>query len=60
MSFWSIFGRVAVSNTGETIQKVSDTTSISSDGTTYTKMGQTMVGCDADLGYIMCLVKQVV
>ena len=34
MSFWNIFGKFAVSDTGEMIQKVSDTTSISSDGTT--------------------------
>ena len=46
MSFWNIFGKFAVSDTGETIQKVSDTTSISSDGTTYTKMGSTTVGSD--------------
>lgn len=44
MSFWQILGRFAVSDTGETLQKVSDTTSVSSDGTTYTKMGSTTVG----------------
>ena len=49
MSFWNIFGRFAVSDTGETIQKVSDTTSISSDGTTYTKMGSTTVGSDGSV-----------
>jgi hypothetical protein len=49
MSFWSIFGKFAVSDTGETIQKVSDTTSISSDGTTYTKMGSTTVGSDGSI-----------
>ena len=49
MSFWNIFGKIAVSNTGETIQKVSDTTSISSDGTTYTKMGSTTVGSDGSV-----------
>jgi hypothetical protein len=38
-----------VSNTGETIQKISDTTSISSDGTTYTKMGSTTVGSDGSV-----------
>ena len=32
MSFWNIFSKFAVSDTGATIQKVSDTTSISSDG----------------------------
>ena len=49
MSFWNIFGRYAVSDTGETIQKVSDTTSISSDGTTYTKIGRTTVGSDGSV-----------
>ena len=49
MSFWNIFGKFAVSDTGETIQKVSDTTSISSDGTTYTKMGSTTVGSDGSI-----------
>ena len=49
MSFWNIFGRFAVSDTGEAIQKVSDTTSISSDGTTYTKMGSTTVGSDGSV-----------
>ena len=49
MSFWNIFGKFAVSNTGETIHKVSETTSISSDGTTYTKMGSTTVGSDGSV-----------
>ena len=49
MSFWNIFGRFAVSDKGETIQKVSDTTSVSSDGTTYTKMGSTTVGSDGSI-----------
>ena len=49
MSFWNIFGKFAVSDTGETIQKVSDTTSILSDGTTYTKMGSTTVGSDGSV-----------
>ena len=49
MYFWNIFGRFAVSDKGETIQKVSDTTSISSDGTTYTKMGRTTVGSDGSV-----------
>ena len=46
MSFWQILGRLAVSSEGETIQRVSDTTSVSSDGTTYTRMGTTTVGSD--------------
>ena len=49
MSFWNIFGKFAVSDSGETIQKVSDTTSISSDGATYTKMGSTTVGSDGSV-----------
>ena len=49
MSFWNIFGKFAVSDTGETIQKVSDTTRISSDGTTYTKMGNTTIGSDGSV-----------
>lgn len=49
MSFWNIFGKFAVSDTGETIQKVSETTSIASEGTTYTKMGSTTVGSDGSV-----------
>ena len=46
MSFWNIFGKMAVSDEGETIQKVSNTFSVSSEGITYTKMGDTTVGSD--------------
>lgn len=49
MSFWNIFDKFAVSDKGETIQKVSDSTSISSDGTTYTKMGNTTIGSDGSV-----------
>ena len=49
MSFWQIFGRLAVSSEGETIQRVSDTTSVSSDGTTYTRMGSTTMGSDGTI-----------
>lgn len=49
MSFWNIFGRLAVSDTGETIQKVSSTTSVSSEGTTCTKMGSITVGSDGSV-----------
>ena len=49
MSFWNIFGRFAVSDKGETIQKVSDSISIASDGTTYTKMGNTTIGSDGSV-----------
>jgi len=46
MSFWQILGRLAVSDSGETIHRVSDTTSVSSDGTDYTRMGSIKVGSD--------------
>ena len=46
MSFWSIFGKTATSDTGETIQKIDDTFSVSTTGTTYTKMGNTTMGSD--------------
>ena len=46
MSFWQILGRLAVSDSGETIHRISDTTSVGSDGTTYTRMGSTTVGSD--------------
>ena len=49
MSFWQILGRFVVSDSGETLQKVSDTTSVSSDGTTYTKMGSTTFGSDGSV-----------
>ena len=43
------FNSLAVSDEGETIQRVSDTTSVSSDGTTYTRMGSTTVGSDGSI-----------
>jgi hypothetical protein len=46
MSFWQILGRLAVSSEGETIQRVSDSTSVSSDGTIYTRIGSITVGSD--------------
>ena len=46
MSWWSIFGRTAVSSDGDVITKLSDTASVSSDGTTYTRMGSNTVGSD--------------
>ena len=49
MSFWQILGRFAFSDKGETLQKLSETTSVSSDGTTYTKMGSTTVGSDGSV-----------
>jgi hypothetical protein len=49
MSFWQILGSFAFSDKGVTIQKVSDTTSISSDGVTYTSIGSTTVGSDGSI-----------
>ena len=49
MPIWQILGRLAVSSEGETIQQISDTTSVSSDGTTYTRMGSTTVGSDGSM-----------
>ena len=49
MSFWSIFGKTATSDTGETIQKIDDTFSVSTTGTTYTKMGNTTMGSDGSV-----------
>jgi len=46
MSFWNIFGMMAVSDEGETIQKLSDTFSVSSEGVTYTTMGNFTTGSD--------------
>ena len=46
MSFWNIFGSMAVSDKGETITKLSDSMSESSTGVTYTKMGNMTVGSD--------------
>ena len=49
MSFWSIFGKTATSDNGETIQKIDDTFSVSSNGTTYTTMGDTTMGSDGSV-----------
>ena len=46
MSFWNIFGNMAASDKGETITRLSDTTSVSSTGVTYTQMGNMTVGSD--------------
>ena len=46
MSFWNLFGNFAVSDQGETITKLNDTFSVSSNGTTYTRMGVNTVGSD--------------
>lgn len=46
MSFWNIFGNTAISDTGETIQKVSDNLHVSSSGVTYTTLGSFTTGSD--------------
>ena len=46
MSFWNIFEKMAVSDDGTTIQKLSDTYRVSSDGVTYTTMGNFTTGSD--------------
>ena len=38
-----------MSSEDETIQRVNDNTSVSSDGTTYTRMGSTTVGSDESM-----------
>ena len=47
MSFWNLLGNFAVSDQGETIIKMGDTFSVSSSGTTYTRMGVNTVGSDS-------------
>jgi hypothetical protein len=49
MSFWQILGKLATSNDGETIQRVSDATYVSNSGVTYTQMGPTTVGTDGSV-----------
>ena len=49
MSFWQILGKLAISNDGETIQRVSDETYVSNTGVTYTQMGPTTVGTDGSV-----------
>ena len=46
MSFWNIFGNMAVSDKGETITRLSKEMSVSSEGVTYTKMGNMTYGSD--------------
>ena len=49
MSFWNILGKFAFSDKGETIQKLSGSTSMSSDGTVYHTMGSTTTGSDGSM-----------
>lgn len=46
MSFWQILNSFAISDSGDSVHKISDTVSISNNGTTYTTMGLTTVGSD--------------
>ena len=49
MSFWQILNSFAISDSGDTVHKISDTVSISNNGTTYTTMGLTTVGSDGSV-----------
>ena len=49
MSFWQIFGKSAVSDQGETIQRLDDSTSLSSKGTVFSHMGSTTLGSDGSV-----------
>lgn len=49
MAWWSIFGRTAVSDQGEVITRMSKDMSVSSNGTTYTRMGSSTVGSDGSV-----------
>jgi hypothetical protein len=49
MSFWQILGDFAFSDSSKTVHRISDSLSISSDGTSYTTMGLTTVGSDGSV-----------
>lgn len=49
MSIWQFLGNFAVSESGESVHKISDSLSISSHGTTYTTLGLTTVGSDGSV-----------
>lgn len=49
MSIWQFLGNFAVSESGESVHKISDSLSISSQGTTYTTLGLTTVGSDGSV-----------
>lgn len=49
MAFWHIFGRTAVSDEGETIQKLGESTSVSSNGTVYNHSGSSTIGSDGSV-----------
>jgi hypothetical protein len=49
MSIWQILGGFAVSDSADTIHKISDSLSISTNGTSYTTLGLTTVGSDGSV-----------
>lgn len=49
MSFWQILGKLAISDTGKTIRKVSGSTYLSSEGTVYNRLGNTTIGSDGSV-----------
>ena len=49
MTIWQILGNFAFSDSGETVHKISDSLSISTEGTSYTTMGLTTVGSDGSV-----------
>ena len=49
MSIWQILDSFAVSDSGDTVHKISDSLSISTNGTSYTTMGLTTVGSDGSV-----------
>jgi hypothetical protein len=49
MSFWQILGNFAFSDSDETVHKISDSLSISTEVTSYTTKGLTTVGSDGSV-----------
>ncbi len=49
MSIWQLLGNFSVSDTGESVHRISDSLSISTIGTTYTTLGLTTVGSDGSV-----------
>jgi hypothetical protein len=49
MSFWQFLGSLAVSDEGETIQRMGKSNFFSSDGTVFTKTGKSTFGSDGSI-----------
>jgi len=49
MAFWQIFSKSAVSDQGETFQRMGDSTSLSSNETVLSHMGNTTLGSDGSV-----------